>query len=702
MEEPGPKKLSGLNLRDALYNLNPNDHICLLSETHEEWIAAVVPFITAGCEKGDKVIYVADFSTLDDFISLFRKTEIDVKGCIEKGQLVFLHESDAYSIDGIFCPDRMIELIITEAEKARTEGYQVLRITGENTWSLRGYPGSERLLEYETRLNRELFEKYPCIAICQYDIARFEPEVIKGIVLTHPLLIKKGKLYQNTYYVETEDYLNHKRSEKEVKNWLTALETSRQTQESLKASEDKYYTLFNQMTTGVYLHDLKGRIKDVNPEACRQLGYKRRELLTMTIFDLLAKKEPSINLPHQEILERWNSWQPGERYSFEAEHQHKNGTVVPVLVSTGLTYQEGEKMLLATVQDITDRKQYEAELTRLSLHDQLTGLYNRHYFYSELERLEDSREYPIAIISADVDSLKLVNDTLGHLEGDWYLVTAAKLIKEVVRKSDLLARVGGDEFSVILPRTNQHTGEKLIARMRNNIKKHNLAVTKDGLPLSISLGLAVSLTSAQSLEETYRLADSFMYKEKLKNCTESREMIVKAIFDRKLELDDHLKDYDQEIESLCKKLGQLANLSPREVEDMLLMAKARNVGMITVPKNIINKPGKLTEDEMEIVRQHVERGYQIALASNELRSVAKLILHHHENWDGSGYPAGLKGNAIPVACRILAIVAAYKALLTEKPYRGAASHQEALEELKKMAGVFYDPVLTEKFIAVVT
>ncbi len=151
----------------------------------------------------------------------------------------------------------------------------------------------------------------------------------------------------------------------------------------------------------------------------------------------------------------------------------------------------------------------------LSFHDQLTGLYNRHYFANEMKRLEGSREYPITIVSADLDGLKKINDTFGHKDGDLYLQNCASLLKEVLRSYDLLARVGGDEFVLVLPRTNRAAGEEILKRIKHNIENYN--ETQKMIPLKISMGLAVSNNSTQSLEKTYHEADRLMYKNKLQN-----------------------------------------------------------------------------------------------------------------------------------------------------------------------------------------
>ena len=150
----------------------------------------------------------------------------------------------------------------------------------------------------------------------------------------------------------------------------------------------------------------------------------------------------------------------------------------------------------------------------LSFHDQLTGLYNRHYFVNELKRLEGSRYYPIAIISADLDRLKDVNDSFGHTEGDRYLRVCSEVLKKSIRDYDLLARVGGDEFVLVLPQTDKRSCEEVITRIKHNISEHNKADRE--LSLSISMGMAICKEKGCSLEEAYNEADKLMYQNKMK------------------------------------------------------------------------------------------------------------------------------------------------------------------------------------------
>lgn len=196
--------------------------------------------------------------------------------------------------------------------------------------------------------------------------------------------------------------------------------------------------------------------------------------------------------------------------------QHAVGLIGLANKSGGFTQRDVD--FVAAIGDIAAvalRNSRNLETLRyLSFHDQLTGLYNRHYFVNEIKRLESSREYPITIISADLDNLKEINDTWGHAEGDKYLQACAKIFKETLRGYDLLARVGGDEFALVLNRTNKETGKIIMGRLKSNIEKYNQTIT--AMPLSISVGLAVSENPDLPLEETFRKSDVLMYEEKLK------------------------------------------------------------------------------------------------------------------------------------------------------------------------------------------
>ena len=227
-----------LNLDEALKALNPHDHLCLVYETEEEWRAVAIPFIAIGLQRNEKCMYVVDTHTADQVRTLLHKRGIDTAAVEASGQLAILHETEAYTRDGIFDPDKMTKFLIEETQKAVSEGYTALRVTGEASWALRGHPGSELLIEYEAKLNRDFFPYYPCLAICQYNREQFDPKTIRNVIMTHPLMVRENCIYHNPYYITPDEFLSQRRNHYEVKHWLETLEHQSLVAEAIRRSEE--------------------------------------------------------------------------------------------------------------------------------------------------------------------------------------------------------------------------------------------------------------------------------------------------------------------------------------------------------------------------------------------------------------------------------------------------------------------------------
>ncbi len=354
---------------------------------------------------------------------------------------------------------------------------------------------------------------------------------------------------------------------------------------------------------------------------------------------------------------------------------------------------------IETLRDITERKRYEEQLKYLSLHDQLTGLHNRVYFDNELKRLDNSREYPITIISTDLDNLKLINETMGHDIGDEYLKACAGILKKSLRGSDILVRAGGDEFVAILPRADRKAGEMIAGRIFSQINLYNQK-RYGQLPLKISLGLSTAEDESKPLKETLIEADELLFRDKLHRGAGASYQIIESLMAVLGERDFITEGHVRRLENLANKMGERFNLSQKQLSNLILLTKVHDLGKVGIPDRILFKESLLDDEEWNIMRQHSEKGYRIALASEDLSEIAGLILRHHERWDGGGYPLGLKGEKIPVECRILAIIDAYDAMVNNRPYRKAMSKTEAVEELKRNAGTQFDPELVAVFLLI--
>lgn len=335
------------------------------------------------------------------------------------------------------------------------------------------------------------------------------------------------------------------------------------------------------------------------------------------------------------------------------------------------------------------------QLVYMTLHDSLTGIYNRIYFDNELERLSGGRDHPLAIIYADIDGLRLVNETLGQKAGDRYLKTCAELLKKSLRRGDLLARIGGDEFAATLPKTDEKTARQVVERIYRSFNQFNRE--NEQLPLIISLGLAVSSGPEEEPAATLKKADHYLRLEKQNRSGSSRSQVVKALLAALSERDYIAGGHAERLQELCLEMGRAVGLDRYRLAALDLVAQVHDLGKIGIPDQILFKESGLSDEEWQIMRQHPEKGYRIACASPDLEGVAELILRHHEKYDGTGYPLGLKGEEIPLECRILTIIDAYDAMTNDRPYRRAKSKSEALSELKQCAGTQFDPNLVQVF-----
>jgi diguanylate cyclase (GGDEF)-like protein/PAS domain S-box-containing protein len=391
------------------------------------------------------------------------------------------------------------------------------------------------------------------------------------------------------------------------------------------------------------------------------------------------------------------SFESRETVRFETIRKRKDQSRVDVAVTFYPVMAKAEAVGLYIIySDISARKQAERKLRYLSLHDSLTGMYNRAYFEAEMERLENLKDCVLGVIVCDIDGLKLINDVLGHDVGDRLLRAAAGVIKESLLESDIAARIGGDEFAVLLSHANPERLTMYAERIRAGVSRHNLQAKE--YTLGISIGYAIKTADMCSIEDAFKEADANMYSDKLRNSAYVQENVLRKIMEI-LQRNDFFGDgHERRLLELAARLGERLGLPERMLRHLDLLAQFHDVGKVAVLEPLLFKREKLTTAEMEEIKKHCETGYRIAKSISEIKPVAEEILKHHEHWDGSGYPMGLAGDKIPVLCRIFAVVEAYEVMTGGRPYRQAITSAEALAELTRRSGTQFDPNIVNEFV----
>lgn len=350
--------------------------------------------------------------------------------------------------------------------------------------------------------------------------------------------------------------------------------------------------------------------------------------------------------------------------------------------------------VVGLILDVTEKKKAEEELKKISFTDILTDLYNRTYFEEKSKELFSEQYFPVGVIMGDANGLKLVNDTLGHSQGDELLKLIAKVLNDVCRNGELIFRTGGDEFVILIPNTTDYECENIIKKIIKQCKNYR----HDLIDISIALGSAITDNFNKTIYDALREAEDKVYRQKLlqKNSLNSSIMysLQTGLQTKSLETEEHT----ERVVNNSLIIGEKLSLPMSIMDELTIVAKLHDIGKIGISEEILLKQGNLSEEEFEIVKTHTEKGYRIVKASNQLDNVAKGVLTHHERWDGKGYPLKLKGESIPLIARIVSIADAYDSMTNNTVYKRALSKEDAIAELKRCSGKQFDPNIVKVFM----
>ncbi len=403
---------------------------------------------------------------------------------------------------------------------------------------------------------------------------------------------------------------------------------------------------------------------------------------------------------------------------------------------------------------VTNARLY-ARVQRQATTDGLSGLFNHRTGQEKLAdqlRLAERYQRNLAVVMIDVDHFKSINDRYGHPAGDAVLKTVAKLIRSNCRDVDIPVRYGGEEFLLILPEVSQEGAVVVAERIRRHVAREAIVHEEIEITVTASLGVAAYPEDAENHQSLLDLADKALYMSKRLGRNQvhtasdlmfsefsigaqtaapeteapaeppaapveqddlsppaeppKEELVpevvemVKALASALYSKSEYNKEHHLETARFAELLARVMGLGQQQVEQIRVASLLHDVGVLSIPENIINKPGLVTEEEMDIITQHPQLGAQLLRPIQALKEICDIVENHHECWDGTGYPRGLKGEDIPLPARIVSIVDAYHAMISNRPYRPAMSKEQARQALKNGAGSQWDPFLIDIFLAV--
>lgn len=466
----------------------------------------------------------------------------------------------------------------------------------------------------------------------------------------------------------------------------------KQSERAYRESEARFRALYENSPVAITIHDAAtGSVLDANDTALLSYG--------CSSLDELVAHDPWLEPPYSQadalvwirrVAEEGPQVFEWKSKKLTGEEFWEQTRLVPVTL-------DGTVRVLTTSMDITERKQAAENIEYLSFHDVLTGLYNRRFYEEELRRFDIPRNLPLTLLMVDVNGLKLTNDAFGHAAGDTLLRKTAVALQETFREKDIVARVGGDEFAVLLPNTDGKQAPELIRRVHLALRQE----TVEGLPLSVSCGWAVKMKSAQNLHEVFREAENHMYRRKAAEQRNYRYQTIQLIVQMLYNRSQNEKRHAKRVSRLCGEMGAAMGLNQSEIDQLKTVGELHDIGKISVGHEILEKRDPLSDTEWEQIKRHPQAGHSILSAVNEYGPMAESVLAHHERWDGTGYPNRRKAEEVPKAARIIAVAEAYDVMTTKPPYGKGMSCKDAIAEIEACAGSQFDPAVAQIFAGIV-
>lgn len=467
-------------------------------------------------------------------------------------------------------------------------------------------------------------------------------------------------------------------------------------EEELNNEKELFKTTLISIGDGVIATDTAGRVLIMNRVAEQLTGWSQAEARCRPIEDVFQIVNEFTRLtcanPVAQVL-------ADKRIITMANHTllvDRNGRDRPIEDSAAPIMTENGELtgVVLVFRDFTDKKKNQAAIEYLSFHDHLTGLYNRRFYEEELARLDTARNWPLTIVMGDVNGLKLINDSFGHASGDLLLQKTAAALTRGSRADDIIARIGGDEFVMLLPQTSAREAGQLIKRIKRILATQTVA----GLEISVAFGSATKNRADADIAAVFRQAEDMMYHHKLYEGPSLKGRVIDNIVAVLNQKSPREEAHARQVADYCQQLGSALGLEDDQIRELKALGLLHDIGKIAIGDAVLNKVGPFSVAERQEMETHAEIGYRILSTNHDMVEIADYVLAHHEHWDGKGYPKGLSGPQIPLPARICAIADAYDAMTSPSHYQPTRSAAAARAELKRCAGSQFDPELVALFV----
>lgn len=458
-------------------------------------------------------------------------------------------------------------------------------------------------------------------------------------------------------------------------------------------AEKRFRSLFEQAQIGICYLETDGSFINTNDYFNQMFQYTRDELMSLNIRDLNDKTEYNQNYALTQLLND----QDAVDHTVEKPLLRKDGTSFWANISVSRIRFNQEDIYMSTVIDISERKKAEEMMHYLNYHDQTTGLNNRQYYESHIEKVDVEGNYPLTLIKIDINGMKLINDAFGYEMGDTLVKKVVSLIKPIVYNSDMFCRFGGSDFLIVYTKVQKPYIDIIMAQINHMMTNETI----QNIKVSVSSAYAVKSSSEEDINLVLKKAEMRLSREKLIDTSSMLSRTIEIIMNSLYEKNSREMEHSKRVSYWCEKIAQRMNLDSHIVSKLRIAGLMHDIGKIGIPDSILDKPDRLTEEEFNLIRKHSEVGYRILSAANEFSEIADYILAHHERWDGMGYPKGLKGSEIPIYARIISVADSFDAMTSDRAYRKAMSFQQAKQEIIKFSSVQFDPSVVKVFLEII-